>query len=181
MGSGAGNAHVEQVVELCRHLIAGGYRVLFVPHTFRPGRHDPALCDFGVAQEVIAKFENDPQVGLVTDDLSPMDLKSIISNAHVHVGGRYHSVVAALSSGVPCVSMSWHHKYKDIMRMYGCERYVHEGGIGSQVRRLIELVDELLDERDAVAKRMIAAQVDVASEVDRNTRMVAGWLERLCR
>ena len=56
---------------------------------------------------------------IIDEDLDCQLLKSIISNASLHIGARYHSLIASLSSGVPSIALSWHPKYKDLMDLYG--------------------------------------------------------------
>lgn len=118
------NEHIEMLKKVCEDLISKKIKVVLVPHTYRPGNHNPNVCDYGTSKELLKHIKNKNGVYLIDDDLSATELKSIISLAHVHIGGRYHSVVASLSSGVPTLSLSWHPKYKDVMRVYGLEDFV---------------------------------------------------------
>lgn len=117
---GGMNSHVEFCVRLCLLVESLGFHVLLVPHTLRPSNPGPKVCDLAVSK-LVESCVKSPNVKVVTEDLSPIELKSVISNAEMHFGARYHSVVAAVSSGVPAMAMSWHPKYKDILRGYGAE------------------------------------------------------------
>ena len=168
---GRASQHLEElrnVVNKCREL---GLEVVVVPHTFRPGRHEPTICDFAVGDLLIESLDSTDGVFLVREDLSPMELKSIISQAHMHVGARYHSVVAAISSGVPAISLSWHPKYRDIMRMYGIDEFVHDSLTSQDTSNLIELIGRLHVNRDDIACLVSNGQDGVAAAVDRNVQL----------
>jgi len=149
-----------------------------VPHTYRPNRHDPRICDYGVATLVMKELHNVDRIGLVEDDLSPIDLKSMISTAHIHVGARYHSIVAALSSGVPCISLSWHPKYKDLMRMYGVECFVYDSVSTLPVTHLYSLFEILEAKTDAVRDQLKQKQSNILKQIKKNTLLFVDLLER---
>jgi colanic acid/amylovoran biosynthesis protein len=169
-----GNGHVEYLREICIDLRERGIPVLVVPHTFRPGRHHPAACDYGTSLELMKRLQGIVDVHLVEEDLSPMQLKSLIALADLQVGGRYHSVVAALSSGVPAISLSWHPKYTDLMRAYGMEDFV----IADTDTVPANLIDKLLANREAAAARIRQAHQRVMQQSDEN---VAAFVELLRR
>jgi len=134
------NRHIGQIRKICDSLYKAGYHVLLIPHTFRPSNESPVVCDYAVCK-IIYEAEESPNLSILEDDLSPSQLKSIISGAHFHVGARYHSVVAALSSNVPAISLSWHPKYRDLMTMYGMEDYLLDEGEEHRVSALIRKID----------------------------------------
>ncbi len=170
--SGSENGHVMQCREISTQLIKRGYSVLLVPHTLRPAQHDPKVCDLAVA-DIIHKLVNNPQVMLVNEDLSPIKLKSIIANADFHVGARYHSVVAALSTGVPAISLSWHPKYRDLMRTYGVEEFVFEGSGDDILWALLEKIDL---EKAGLRKDLHVIQKKIVSKVRENARLFCEFL-----
>jgi colanic acid/amylovoran biosynthesis protein len=151
------NKHLLFMREMVKYLLDRGHSVLLVPHTYRVRTKDPSHCDFTLAKAISEGMKAPAgTLAVVQEDLSPQELKGIIACARAHVGGRYHSVVAALSSGVPCISLSWHHKYKDIMAMYGVDEYtmncigdVDLNGFSWLFDRLMENAEEI---RDSLAR-----------------------------
>jgi len=175
------SGHVRQMAELCRRLEARGQPVLLVPHTHRPGRPDPRVCDTAVCREILDALGRDSGVELVREDFSPAELKSIISAAAVHVSGRYHGLVAALSSGVPCVALSWHHKYRDLMRVYEMEDFVCDGVADDVAGACLDRIDKLLASPSELRRRLQRAQARAEAQVAKNTRLVVEWLEEVTR
>ena len=57
-------------------------------------------------------------------ELSASLAKSVISKSQIHIGARYHTLVASLSSATPCISLSWHHKYLDLFSFYKMKSFV---------------------------------------------------------
>jgi len=55
--------------------------------------------------------------------MSSMELKNIIASCEVLIASRYHSCVAALSSGVPVLVIGWHYKYEELLQWYGQEAW----------------------------------------------------------
>ncbi len=168
--SAGSSGHVEEIVCLCDALTGMGYEVVLVPHTFRPGVVDPNMCDLAASRLVAGKAARSERVHLMEEDLSPVELKSVISRARVHVGGRYHSIVAALSSGVPCIAMSWHPKYRDIMEMYGLGEFVHDGENAS-AESLVEMFEKVSAGRDDYAGMLANAQSGIEEQIDENARL----------
>ncbi|MDD9938815.1 MAG: polysaccharide pyruvyl transferase family protein [Myxococcales bacterium] len=161
------------VADLAVELVGRGYGVLLVPHTYRPDDPEPRRCDHALSREIMAAVPAELPIGMVMPDLCPTELKGIISCAHIHVGGRYHSIVASLSSGVPCISLSWHHKYRDIMSMYGVGQYVAENVEGFSAGGLRRLFDQVEGEHETLQRRIVEAQPRMAAEVDRNAARFA--------
>ena len=60
----------------------------------------------------------------VVRDPNPLSLKHTISQAALVVGSRFHSLVSALSSGVPVLATGWSHKYEMLLNDFGCPESV---------------------------------------------------------
>ncbi len=146
-------SHVNHILYLCNHLFKKGYSILLVPHTFRPQRHYPAICDYAVSKIILNKLgshESRDRLQIVCDDLSPIQLKSIISTAAVHIGARYHSLIASLSSGVPSICLSWHHKYLDLMTQYKMEEFVFNDTELAQPSESTLMFDSIMGNKDQI-------------------------------
>jgi colanic acid/amylovoran biosynthesis protein len=87
---------------------AAGYEpVLLVQETGR----DPAL-----ARRLSRRLDPSVPVALETDAVR---IKGIIGASAAVITSRYHSLVCALSQGVPCLATSWSHKYRHLVDEYG--------------------------------------------------------------
>jgi len=168
------NQHITQLLAVVRVLVNMGYSVLLVPHTNRPAQPDPNVCDLAVSRLVASEISN-PNVMIVDENLSPNELKSIISNVEFHVGARYHSVVAALSSCVPSVSMSWHPKYRDLMRSYGMDEYVLDENCNSEV--IVILLEKINMNKDKLCAMLEKYQDEVREQSFENARLFCALLK----
>jgi len=172
---GEGNAHLSQMVSLCRSLSSREYRILLVPHTFRPGDPSPSICDTAVCKLIMDELGGDDHVRRLEGDLSPSGLKSVISSAHLHVSGRYHSLIAALSTGVPAIAISWHHKYYDVMEQYGLAGYVCRT-MSPGAEDLLSMLEEMEVKRDKVSDELRDRQRLIELEVAKNADIFVGLM-----
>src|SRR5690606_15249443 len=96
--------------------------ILFVPHVTGP---KPQGDDRLVAEHVARRMREPSAV--VRGDYRPEELKGIIGCTQLFLGARMHANIAALSSGVPVVALSYSHKTTGIMAMFGQESRVIDG------------------------------------------------------
>jgi len=170
------NQYINDMMSVCTYLVGRDYFVLIVPHTYRVGCNDPRRNDYAVGRIIVERMGITRSVAMVEEDFSPMQLKSIISNAYLHIGGRYHSIVGALSCGVPSLSVSWHPKYRDIMRMYGSEKFVVDAGHKDCTEKMIFLFEELEEKREEYSCRLIEIERVINKRVEENTQLFLGML-----
>lgn len=57
----------------------------------------------------------------ILGDLTGWETKEYIAGSRVVVSGRYHAVLAALTTGTPVLTHSWSHKYLEVLRQFGVE------------------------------------------------------------
>ena len=57
-------------------------------------------------------------------DLAGWETKEYIAASAIVVGGRYHAVIAALTTGTPVLTHSWSHKYLEVLRQFGVEEWL---------------------------------------------------------
>lgn len=78
--------------------------VLLVPHVFEPGNDDQAFL-----QQVLSRVEAPASRLSVLDarDLSCMQIKQVIGRLHAFIGARTHATIAAMSRGVPTLSIGY--------------------------------------------------------------------------
>ena len=101
----------------------------------------------------------------------------MIAHLDLLIGSRFHSLVFALATGVPAMAIGWSHKYTELMRLMGLERFVLERpqlDAPKAVSLLTQAWAERGQHKEALLKRIpsIHGQInalfdDVASELTR--------------
>lgn len=78
--------------------------VCLIPHVYDP---DTGVEDSRILGWLYRRYADEPRVMLVDQCLSCRQLKYIVSNCRFFVGARTHTVIAAYSSGVPALAISY--------------------------------------------------------------------------
>jgi polysaccharide pyruvyl transferase WcaK-like protein len=73
--------------------------------------------DYGIALQLQQKLGK--PINIIRE-LNPLFIKGILGSCFAVVGSRFHSLVSAMSQGVPCLGTGWSHKYKTLFEEYGC-------------------------------------------------------------
>ena len=95
--------------------------------------------------------------------------KAMIAASFAVIGSRYHSLISALSSGVPAVGTSWHHKYEALFADYGQEEFLLSPADPEELQTRV--LDRLLDG----AARESAAQRIAERAAAQKQRVVEAW------
>lgn len=77
--------------------------------------------DIQLAEEVNRNLDQPISVVVESD---PVTLKSLIGQADLVLGSRFHGLVNALSQGVPTLAVGWSHKYEMLFEDMGVPGYV---------------------------------------------------------
>ena len=78
--------------------------ICLIPHVYQI---EPQSSDYKVLNKLYDRFRENPRVCLVSEELRAAQLKYIISKCRFFVGARTHSVIAAYSSCVPALALSY--------------------------------------------------------------------------
>ncbi|MBN1542349.1 polysaccharide pyruvyl transferase family protein [candidate division KSB1 bacterium] len=112
--------------------------VVILPNEISSGVND----DRSIAKEIrIQSGIKDCEV-IAAEGLRAQQLKGIIQQCDLIVAARYHTVVAALSHGIPTLVIGWHHKYTGVLGLFEQEEWL------CSIKDLKE--SELLEKFDAL-------------------------------
>ncbi|KAB2661765.1 MAG: hypothetical protein DVB32_01930 [Verrucomicrobia bacterium] len=111
---------------LVRHAVQAGHGVLLIPHVTDPMPPKEKWNDDAHILKKIQAEANQPEaVGLVPSGYNASETKFIISKCNWFVGARTHSTIAALSSGVPTITLAYSAKAHGInFDIFGDRRWV---------------------------------------------------------
>ncbi|MBN2602826.1 MAG: polysaccharide pyruvyl transferase family protein [Candidatus Thermoplasmatota archaeon] len=163
-----GDQYLAALIEVCNQF-SDEYSILLIPNEIDiSDENDISFCE-KIADRVNKK---DSVKILDCSKMQAPQLKGIISNCHIMIASRYHSVVAALSSNVPTVVIGWHVKYMELLSLYGQEEFLlPEEKIDDQLF-LLEKVQLLLRNKDKVKDALIEKNVEIIKKLDEGTEKI---------
>ncbi|WP_010632942.1 polysaccharide pyruvyl transferase family protein, partial [Sporolactobacillus vineae] len=111
----------KSIIDLIEYLTSQrNISVYLLPQVIGPGQDNDRIIN----KEVYSKLKNIDHVNLIDIDISPQELKDLYSKLDLLIGTRMHSNIFALSSGTPCVAISYEQKTDGIMSDLNLSNYV---------------------------------------------------------
>jgi len=164
------------MTQFVKWLLDQDYRVLFIPHTYLA--HNPGGDDLGLTLRILDNLSTSSERYLVVqDDLAPDELKTLFSRSQVFVGSRYHSLIAALSTGVPSLAVGWSHKYDGLLSLFGMERF-SQWASQTTLDQVCYAFEDLVDHRDEYSDMIRAELPDVKKRVEKSVEQVASLMSK---
>jgi polysaccharide pyruvyl transferase WcaK-like protein len=145
---------------------------MIIPNEMTKETHN----DMIVANEIHAEVPKHHCEVLDMRELRAEQIKGVIQQCDAIVAARYHTVIAALSLGVPVVAVSWHHKYAQALGLFGQERYLCDVK-ECRADNLIGQFDSLWQNREQVRKEILSRLSDIQERVDAGARRVCTLLQ----
>lgn len=102
-----------------------GHQILLVPHTYNadaPNFEDDLSAVKHIYNKITEKEK--AQISMVENNYDAQELKYIISKSEFFIGSRMHACIAALSSFVPCVGLSYSYKFDGTFSMFRLQECV---------------------------------------------------------
>jgi colanic acid/amylovoran biosynthesis protein len=120
---GAGqHAYERAMAEFIDRLSRGpGVKVVVIPQVTATEQNDD---DRVVGRRIRELIGSDSNVVFVEQQLTHYEIKAVFACLDYLVGTRFHSVIFALTAGVPALAIEYEHKTSGIMRDLGLEDWV---------------------------------------------------------
>lgn len=171
-------SYLDCMAALAKHIrTAHGCRVVLIPN------QDGSLAgrrlrrgDTEVAKDVFARLAGVDDISVVETLGRPaLETKALIARCAAVVSPRYHACVAALTAGVPLLTLGWHEKYQALTALYGQERWMVPAEDCS-LERLTAAFDALMAVRNEMFDELRRRRTDVLEAVGRSgeTMLVDG-------
>jgi polysaccharide pyruvyl transferase WcaK-like protein len=175
--SSVGHRHIDLYAEIAKHYISRNKALLFLPHMTSP---DPINCDRRVCEAVLRKLSTQgidtASCYCVDDELDCRELKTLIKASQLAIVSRYHALVAALSTGVPVVSIGWNEKYQDLLEFYESGEFaidVRAGGPEVVSNAVLRKTQGWTNKR---IERLKNSQPELECMVDKAGKICADWV-----
>lgn len=141
---------VEIMTRFVGHLIKKyESRVVIIPNEISKTARD----DVRIAREIKDRVGNDDCDILDAELLTAQEIKGVINECDVVVATRYHTIVASLSLGIPLLAIGWHHKYEEVLDLFGQKENLCNIKELS-LEKLVERYETLWKNREEVAREI---------------------------
>ncbi len=111
------NVYIESLVQLAKNVLNKypDSSILLIPHTITE-KHMGKNDDLEICKQIADQIGRPDRVFVENTILyTPNEIKWLIAQCSFFVGSRFHALVAALSSAVPCLAIGWELKYEELM------------------------------------------------------------------
>ena len=156
---------LDQVVEM-------GLRPVFISHVSGPGLNRD---DRTTAKRVAGLARHCDEVEVLSGEYTPEETKALIGQTELFVGMRMHSNIAALSMGVPTISIAYGPKAHGIMGQAGQDRWV-VGIRDVNPESLGRLIRDAWDQREAVRESLRLSMPNVNALAEENVNIAKTML-----
>lgn len=101
-----------------------GLHAVLIAHSARLGRAAGRMNDLPVTREIAQRCSDSASVTSLDEDLDPRVLRATIGGGRFLLASRFHAMISGLATGTPTVVVGWSHKYREVMKEFGLERFV---------------------------------------------------------
>ena len=169
-----GGDYAGQLAGFIDQLVAGGRKVLVVPHSARAGSEKTHNNDLLLCARIEARVSPNPRVRFIGTELPSQVLRYLIGRCDLFVASRFHAMVSSLAMGVPTLVIGWGHKYQEVLEMFELEEWAfsHDQLSPGYLKKRFEALSA---NREAVSaklaqhlpqvKRRSLAQADLIAEI----------------
>jgi colanic acid/amylovoran biosynthesis protein len=129
-----------------------------------------------IAKEMVNFVNEKERVKIVDKDLTSMEIANIISQVDVFIGTKTHSIVYALKTGTPVLSISYQKKSTEFMKQFCIEDYAIDMGKLS-VSEFMNIFNKLMQERNAIKNILLQQYLAVKKSAAKNNILLKNLLE----
>lgn len=123
--------------------------------------------DLWVAEEIYSRCPLKDSVSILpVESLRAPHLKYLISRCELMLASRYHSVVAGLSAGIPTLVIGWHHKYEELLSLFGQNEYLLDCQTCS-ANDVIQKISNVWNTRREIRQEITRHQEAIRKELDK--------------
>ncbi len=116
----------------------------------------PDEFDTEAAAALVSRMRRKADASILSEDLPPQDISAVFGQAVFVIGTRAHSLNLSAIAGTPCIGISyWGYKTRGFMAALGLSGFVQDMQ-ELNAETLLEVVDRLLERRDALAAEVRA-------------------------
>jgi len=108
------------------------------------------------------RFAGDDRVVLIKDKIDTWNYELLIRKFDYAIASRFHSIVHSYRLAVPCISLGWATKYKELLETFGQEQYIFDvrdlAGRDKLFDALKKMDQDYMTEKEKIRNRLAEIQ-----------------------
>ncbi len=152
---GNGEQVISLYCEAISHALEKGRRVYLLHHS----TGDADIC--ALLKE---RFSSDGRVVLLEREFSCIEFNELVKSFDYLIASRFHSIVHAFKNGIPCITLGWATKYKELLALFSQEKYLFDVRNFPDGKKLCEAMDIMDLNRDREAQRILSGLSEVQKD-----------------
>lgn len=111
----------ELIHQLINHFTRKGKHVYLIPHSYCYGNPEPSNDDIVACKAAYERLEDKSNVTCVDYDMTPPQIKYVISQMSFFLGSRMHANFAAIYTRVPLFGLAYSYKFEGAFNANGLD------------------------------------------------------------
>jgi len=167
--------YLDSMASLARHIIKRGMHVVLLPNELYHNK--PLKDDEDLSKAIEEQVQDGRCEVVITRQMSGEQVKGVIRQFDGIVAARYHSIIAALSMGIPVLAIGWHHKYEGVLSRFGLSEWVCDVS-ELQAAALCDRFDALWEQRVSIRKDIEASLPGIKETIHAGALEVRALLDK---
>ena len=121
-----------------------------------------ATSDAAICRQLKEQYAEDSRVIVLEQEFSCLEFNELVKQFDYLVASRFHSIVHAYKSGVPCVTLGWAKKYEDLLSQFGQSPYLFDIRNAPDAQALASAMNQMdrcsSEESKTILSRLAAVQ-----------------------
>lgn len=166
------NSYIKSMAQVADYLVERlNATIVLMPHIQGTGL---LVTERAIHEEVWQQTNHKDNIRLVAYEYTAQEIKGIIGQCELFIGGKMHSNIAALSQCIPTVGLAYSYKFEGIMEMLGQENYVCSNITFEEV---ISKVIDAWNRKEEIRTELGARLKDVRALSTLNARLVKDFVD----
>lgn len=151
----------ELMIDISEYFLKQGWKMVLIPHTYGDIEEDDLK-----ACRVLGDILRDKgyEIDLIDMDLTEQEIKDIISKFEFFLGSRMHSCIAALSSNVPAMGVSYSRKFRGIFKTINADIFLLDPQLMSK-EEMMDHLDYCFKNREDLREKLRILMPQVHSSI----------------
>ena len=166
------------MTQFVNRLNDSGSNVLIIANAAREGSEKPRNNDLIICGEVYEGVRDKSRVRWYPKEMSPEEIRELISHCKALVASRFHAMIGALEKCVPTLLIGWSHKYKEVLDMFGLGEYAVDFS-ELELDSLETAFDSFIAENDKIREQIRNALPQVMESSKSNIRLIGDVIDEI--